>query len=131
LLVLPTGPLPPNPSEILGSQLFNNVLQQLKNIADIVIIDAPPLLPVTDAVALSVQVDGVLVVARHGTTLRAAAAEARGKLDSVGTNLVGFVLNAVPAREARTYYSDYYYNPHNSPGPAPPVQTEPRRDLTV
>ncbi|MGN6475396.1 MAG: polysaccharide biosynthesis tyrosine autokinase [Mycobacteriales bacterium] len=115
--VLPSGPLPPNPSEIVGSQLFNQILQQLTAIADIVIIDAPPLLPVSDALALSVQVDGVLVVARHGSTSRAAAHEARSRLDSVGANLVGYVFNAVPAREARSYYAEYYYGPRGRQAP--------------
>jgi capsular exopolysaccharide synthesis family protein len=117
--VLPSGPLPPNPSEILGSQLFNQLLLRLRDLADIVIIDAPPLLPVSDALALSVQVDGVLLVARHGVTPRAAAAEARNRLESVGANLVGYVLNAVPAREARSYYTEYYYGPHPRRGTAP------------
>lgn len=121
--VLPSGPLPPNPSEIVGSQLFNHVLQQLKEIADIVVIDAPPLLPVSDALALSVQVDGVLVVARHGVTSRAAAHEARSRLESVGANLVGYVLNAVPAREARAYYAEYYYGPRGRQA-APRVEAE-------
>jgi capsular exopolysaccharide synthesis family protein len=109
--VLASGPLPPNPSEIVGSQLFNHVLQQLSELADIVIIDAPPLLPVTDALAMAAQVDGVLIVARHGTTLRSAAGEARSKLEGIGANVVGYVLNAVPAREARSYYAEYYYRP--------------------
>lgn len=115
--VLASGPLPPNPSEIVGSQLFNRLLQQLQSIADIVIIDAPPLLPVSDALALSVQVDGVLIVARHGSTPRAAAAEARSRLESVGAHLVGYVLNAVPSREAKTYYADYYYSPRGRKAP--------------
>ncbi|HEX3898849.1 MAG TPA: polysaccharide biosynthesis tyrosine autokinase [Mycobacteriales bacterium] len=113
LEVLASGPLPPNPSEIVGSQLFNHVLQSLTEIADIVIIDAPPLLPVTDALAMAAQVDGVLIVARHGATLRSAASQARSKLDNVGANVVGYVLNAVPAREARTYYAEYYYRPQS------------------
>jgi capsular exopolysaccharide synthesis family protein len=113
LEILASGPLPPNPSEIVGSQLFNHVLQSLTEIADIVIIDAPPLLPVTDALAMAAQVDGVLIVARHGTTLRSAASQARSKLDNVGANVVGYVLNAVPAREARTYYAEYYYRPQS------------------
>jgi capsular exopolysaccharide synthesis family protein len=110
--VLASGPLPPNPSEIVSSQLFNHVLTSLAEMADFVIIDAPPLLPVTDALAMAAQVDGVLLVARHGSTLRSAASEARSKLDGVGANVVGYVLNAVPAREAQTYHAEYYYRPH-------------------
>jgi capsular exopolysaccharide synthesis family protein len=109
LKVLPSGPLPPNPSEIVGSQLFNQVLKSLADIADIVVIDAPPVLPVTDAVAIAAQVDGVLLVARYGKTLRSAASETRRKLAGVGANVVGYVLHAVPAREAHSYYAEYDY----------------------
>lgn len=109
LQVMASGPLPPNPSEIVGSQLFNQLLQSLSEIADFVVIDAPPVLPVSDAIAIAAQVDGVLLVARHGKTPRSAAAEARRKLAGVGANVVGYVLNAVPARDVNTYYSGYDY----------------------
>jgi capsular exopolysaccharide synthesis family protein len=109
LQIMASGPLPPNPSEIVGSQLFNQLLQSLSELADFVIIDAPPVLPVTDAVAIAAQVDGVVLVTRHGKTLRSSAAEARRKLTGVGANVVGYVLNAVPARDAHSYYAEYEY----------------------
>jgi len=109
LNVVASGPLPPNPSEIVGSQLFNQILKSLTEVADLVVIDAPPVLPVTDAVAIAAQVDGVLLVARHGKTLRSAASEARRKLTGVGANVVGYVLNAVPARDSLAYYAEYDY----------------------
>jgi non-specific protein-tyrosine kinase len=109
LNVVASGPLPPNPSEIVGSQLFNQILKSLTEVADLVVIDAPPVLPVTDAVAIAAQVDGVLLVARHGKTLRSAASEARRKLAGVGANVVGYVLNAVPARDSLAYYAEYDY----------------------
>jgi capsular exopolysaccharide synthesis family protein len=109
LQVMASGPLPPNPSEIVGSQLFNQLLQALSDVADFVVIDAPPVLPVSDAIAIAAQVDGVLLVARHGKTPRNAAAEARRKLAGVGANVVGYVLNAVPARDVNAYYSAYDY----------------------
>ncbi|HVT66066.1 MAG TPA: polysaccharide biosynthesis tyrosine autokinase [Mycobacteriales bacterium] len=109
LQVMASGPLPPNPSEIVGSQLFNQLLQSLAGIADFVVIDAPPILPVTDAVAIAAQVDGVLVVTRHGKTPRNAAGEARRKLAGVGANVIGYVLNAVPSRSAHSYYAEYQY----------------------
>lgn len=112
--ILASGPLPPNPSEIVGSQLFNRILRDLEDRADIVILDAPPALPVTDAVALAAQVDGVLLVARHGVTARTAAAEARQKFEGIGANIVGYVFNAVPGRDARASYSEYYYKPRRS-----------------
>jgi capsular exopolysaccharide synthesis family protein len=110
MLVLPTGrPLPPNPSEILGSQLMSWLLEQLSDMVDVVVIDTPPVLPVTDAVALSTQVDAVVLVARHGKTRRASAAEARRRLNAVDANVIGYVLNAVPNRQGDGYYADYSY----------------------
>jgi capsular exopolysaccharide synthesis family protein len=107
--LLASGPLPPNPSEILGSQSMTTLIDELAAVADIVIFDAPPVLPVTDAVVLSTQVDGVLIVARHGRTQRSLAAEAHRRLQGVGAHLVGFVLNAVPNSASRGYYEDYRY----------------------
>ncbi|HVV75216.1 MAG TPA: polysaccharide biosynthesis tyrosine autokinase [Mycobacteriales bacterium] len=108
--VLETGPLPPNPSEILGSQLFNGMLNQLAATADFVIIDAPPVLPVADAMTLASQVDGVLMVARHGRTERNAATEAHRRLTAVGARIVGVVFNAVPKLQTRHQYADYNYS---------------------
>jgi capsular exopolysaccharide synthesis family protein len=107
LPVMGTGPLPPNPAEILGSQAMAQLLEQLRELADVVVIDAPPVLPVTDAVALSTQVDGVVLVARDSRTNRHSIVEARRRLDGVGANVVGCVLNA--AKTSSDLYSDYTY----------------------
>ena len=108
--VLPSGrPLPPNPSELLGSRLMSGWPGTLAGRFDVVIIDTPPVLPVTDAVALATQVDAVLIVARHGATQRGPAAEARRRLEAVGAPVIGYVLNAVPARESAGYYASYRY----------------------
>lgn len=109
LHVLGSGPLPPNPSEILGSQLMVGVLEELHRYADVIVIDSAPLLPVTDSVALATQVDGVILVARAGKTQRSAAAEAWRRLDGVGANLVGCVLNGVSNLATGGYYADYEY----------------------
>ncbi|HVY09137.1 MAG TPA: polysaccharide biosynthesis tyrosine autokinase [Mycobacteriales bacterium] len=109
LKVLPSGPLPPNPSEILGSQFLNSLLGELSKRADIVILDAPPVLPVADAVTLGTQVDGVVIVVRHGMTPRGAAAAARRRLEAVGARLLGYVFNGVPRGETTGYYLDYRY----------------------
>jgi non-specific protein-tyrosine kinase len=108
LRVLACGPTPPNPSELLGSQRMADLIRALETQADLVIIDAPPVLPVTDAVVLSTQVDGVLLVSRYGATQRAQAAEARRRLDTVTANVVGCFLNAVPPSAASGYYDSYY-----------------------
>lgn len=121
LKVLASGPLPPNPSEILGSQFVNNLLGELAQWADVVIIDAPPVLPVADAVTLGTQVDGVVLVVRHGHTLRGAAAAARRRLDAVGVRVLGYVLNGVPKGETRSYYLDYRYG--YGYGPTSPRRT--------
>jgi capsular exopolysaccharide synthesis family protein len=107
LPVMGTGPLPPNPAEILGSQAMAAMLEHLREMADVVVIDAPPVLPVTDAVALSTQVDGVVLVARDSRTNRHSIVEARRRLDGVGANVVGCVLNA--AKTNSDLYSDYTY----------------------
>jgi capsular exopolysaccharide synthesis family protein len=115
LNVLACGPQPPNPSELLGSQRMSDLLRSLEAQADLVVVDAPPVLPVTDAVVLATQVDGVLLVGRYGVTQRAQAAEARRRLDTVTANVVGCFLNAVPSSAASGYY-DTYYTPHPPQG---------------
>src|SRR5690606_14453620 len=68
LQVLPSGPVPPNPSELLQSTAMHNLLRELRDRFDVVIVDAPPLLPVTDAAVLAAQVDGAVLILRHGKT---------------------------------------------------------------
>lgn len=93
LQVMTSGPLPPNPSEVLGSARMNTVLQQLTADADLVLLDAPPVIAVTDAVLLATKVDGVLLVIRAGQTKREHAERARDLLAKVNARLVGAVLN--------------------------------------
>ena len=106
--VLASGALPPNPSEMLGSVAMASLIERLGALADVVVFDAPPILPVTDSVVLSTQVDGVVLVARHGHTQKAQAAEARRRLEGVGANVVGCVLNAVPPSATHGNYEEYY-----------------------
>jgi capsular exopolysaccharide synthesis family protein len=112
--VLLAGPTPPNPSELLSSQAMVNVIDALRMQYDMVVIDAPPVIPVTDAVALAVHVDGVIVVARAGKTHLGSAVETRRRLDAVGANTVGSVLNAVKPSAALGYYQEYGYQPPQS-----------------
>lgn len=107
LMVLPAGALPPNPSEMLGSQAMTRLLSDLDEWADTIVVDAPPVLPVTDAVVLSTQVDAVILVVRAGKTQRGQAAEARRRLDGVGAHVIGSVLNAVKRSTAAGYYAAY------------------------
>lgn len=111
LLVLTSGPTPPNPSELLGSVSATETLEYLTANADIVVIDAPPVLPVADAVVLSTQVDGVIMVLRVGRTRRERAAEATRRLTVVGANIVGCVMNGTSAAASYGTYSGYHYEP--------------------
>jgi len=105
--VLPAGALPPNPSELLGSQRMSALVDDLVSRCDIVIFDAPPALPVTDAVVLSTQVDGTTLVVNYGRTTRNHAAEAARRISTVDAELVGFILNRRPKPDSSAYYSAY------------------------
>ncbi|MGW5264142.1 polysaccharide biosynthesis tyrosine autokinase [Microbispora sp. NPDC004025] len=122
LSVLPSGRIPPNPSELLGSRGMRSVLAQLTEEYDIVIIDAPPLLPVTDAAALSAVCDGALLVVRHGKTRREQVARAEELLSSIDARLVGTVLNFVPAK--RGDYYEYRYTQAEQETPKLPEPVE-------
>lgn len=107
LSILPSGPLPTNPSVLLGSPRMRLLIDELVGTCDIVIIDTPPLLPVTDAATLAASCDGVLLVAGCGRPRRQDMAHALDLLSSVGARLVGTVLNFAPDRRgnARDYPS--------------------------
>ncbi|MDX6215812.1 MAG: tyrosine-protein kinase [Frankiales bacterium] len=108
LIVLPAGTLPPNPSEIVGSQAMGRLIQDLHDYADVIVIDSPPVIPVTDAVVLSTQVEGVILVVRAGRTQRAQASEARRRLDGVQATVIGSVLNGAKRSSAAGYYAAYH-----------------------
>ncbi|WP_030923450.1 polysaccharide biosynthesis tyrosine autokinase, partial [Streptosporangium amethystogenes] len=107
LSVLPSGQIPPNPSELLGSGGMREVLAQLTAAYDMVIIDAPPLLPITDAAAIAALCDGALLVARYGKTRREHMARASELLSSINVRVVGTVLNFV--RSGNDAYHGYGY----------------------
>lgn len=110
LSVVPAGPIPPNPAEILQSDKFADLLRDLRNRFDRVVIDSPPVVPVTDAAVLSTQVDGAILVVRAFTTSREFAQEASRALQGVGGRIAGVVLNAVELdrSEYRHYHYSYY-----------------------
>lgn len=108
VFVLPSGSIPPNPSELLGSRHMTEVLSTLEERFDAVIIDTPPLLPVTDAAVLASTVDGTVLVSRCGRTTTTQARQAADSLKVVGARLLGCVLNMTPTRGADAYtYYDY------------------------
>lgn len=100
LEVLTSGPLPPNPSELLQTNAMAELISELRIRFDVVIIDSPPLLPVTDAALLASIADGVILVVRHGKTSREQVRAAVERLESVGSRILGVVLNMTPARAA-------------------------------
>jgi len=106
LQVLTSGPLPPNPSELLGSKKMKSLIEALKGKADVVLFDSPPAMVVTDAAVLAGQVDGVLLVTEAGNTRREIAQQAKEDLTKVGANVLGAVLNKLSLRGAGYYY--YY-----------------------
>ena len=93
LQVLTSGPLPPNPAEVLGSQRMLEVIAALKQRADIVLFDAPPVIAVTDALVLGTRVDGVVLVVDAGATRREHARRAKEQLEKLNIRIVGAVLN--------------------------------------
>lgn len=106
--VLPCGPIPANPSEILNSQMFADVLAEVAQRYDHVLLDSPPVMPVTDARILAASADATLLAVRAEKTQRKAAVFARDVLRSVGARLLGVVVNDVPRRKGLYgyYYSD-------------------------
>jgi len=110
--VVPCGPLPPNPSEMLGSDRMEALLKALRKRYDRILIDSPPITAVTDAVILSKYVDGVVVVIRAGDTVREVAKNSLNQLQAVGAHILGGVLNAVDIGKDKYYYY-YYYQYYN------------------
>ena len=96
LWLVPSGPLPPNPADILGSRKMEAVIAALKSRADAVLFDAPPVVAVTDAAVLGTKVDGVLLVVRAGHTRREHAQRAKELLERAHVRIVGAVLNDAP-----------------------------------
>jgi capsular exopolysaccharide synthesis family protein len=117
LHLITCGVLPPNPSELLGSQRMRQLLTSLSQMADVVILDSPPVVAVTDAAVLSNRVDGVVLVAFAGQTRRDVARQAVLNLQQAGANLLGGVLNGISKREGDYYYHQYYTpNRHEAAG---------------
>ncbi len=108
LVVLASGRVPPNPSELLGSHRMRDLIAQLSAHA-FVIVDAPPLIPVTDAAVLSHSTDGALIVATVGKTTYEALKKAQQNLDRAGGRALGVVLNRVPRKGAGAAYYGYQY----------------------
>jgi non-specific protein-tyrosine kinase len=114
LQVLTCGEVPPNPSELLGSQRMGQLMTRLEDVADVVLFDSPPVLAVADATVLSKRVDGLVLVTEAGQTRRGAAQQAVVNLRQAGARMLGAVLNGVSHKGGGYYY--YYSSYYHSPG---------------
>ncbi|ADU00741.1 polysaccharide biosynthesis tyrosine autokinase [Mycolicibacterium gilvum] len=138
LTVLAAGAIPPNPSELLGSQAARKLLNELRGQFDYVIVDSTPLLAVTDAAILAAGADGVLIMARFGQTKREHLTHAVASLESVGAPLLGAVFTMTPSRGGSSYsysYSYGYYGEDVGKRPSrttpPPVEVLARRSTKI
>ena len=115
LALLGGGPTPPNPSELLGSTAMADVLAELRRRYDYVLIDAPPLLPVTDAAIMSTMVDGSILVTGSGVVTKDQLDHALDTLENVSGKLLGLVINRIPKSRTGGYYDyRYEYKPNES-----------------
>jgi capsular exopolysaccharide synthesis family protein len=121
--VLTSGPIPANPNQLIGSETMANMIGQLEADYDLVIIDTPPVLPVADALNLSVKVDGVVIVTRLGETTRDRLRRTKESLANVHANIIGVVPNSAVQREDSAYSYAYRYR---SRGKAPDLPYAPR-----
>jgi capsular exopolysaccharide synthesis family protein len=104
LSIITSGPPPDNPSDLLGSERMDNLIDLLLQQADIVIFDCPPVEAASDAISLASRLDGALLVVDAGHTRRASAQRSRDALMSVGANLLGVVLNRLATSRSGYYY---------------------------
>lgn len=121
LSVLASGPLPPNPSELLGSAQMRQLLAHLRQQYDLVVIDGPPVLPVADAAAMANACDGAILIVRHSKTRREQVNDMTTALRTVDTRVLGTVLNMVPAK----HHGQYYYQEYSPSGGLPAASREP------
>jgi succinoglycan biosynthesis transport protein ExoP len=131
LVAIPTGPLPPNPADLLASSKLTEAIAELRTKFKFVVIDSPPVMAATDAVILSVQCDGVLLVVRSGETPKEAFTRTRDLLTSVKCHLLGVVLNAVDSSAPDYYYSYRYYPYSYGYGPQESMDTPQEEETQV
>jgi len=110
LSYIPSGPIPPNPSELIGSNLFKSMIQSLEERFDHIILDSPPVLGFADSVILSTSVDGVILVVLGGKTPRETLQRAKEVLHQVNAKILGVIINRIDIR--RSDYGYYYYRYH-------------------
>lgn len=105
--ILTSGPVPPNPSEMIGSEKMTSLLKQAGESYDYVLIDLPPVLPVTDAAVMSAKIDGMILVIGSGDVTPEEGKRTKEQLEQAGAHMIGVILNKVPVQHNRGY--NYYY----------------------
>jgi capsular exopolysaccharide synthesis family protein len=115
LFFVPAGPTPPNPAELVGSARMRDVLEELRDEYDFVILDSPPVLPVTDAVVLGREADGAVLVVKGHDTPRELLRRARDQLLQANVHLLGAVVNNVDLRWGDQYFYGRYYGSYYGP----------------
>ncbi len=110
LYYIPCGPIPPNPSELLGSDKMKTVIEELKQQADTIIFDTPPTIGFADSLVLANQMDGVVLLLSSGEVTRDAAKQAKLLLEKAKANILGVILNRVDVKREGYYYYYHYYN---------------------
>lgn len=114
LHIITSGPIPPNPAEILGSAKMNQFIEKASSVYDIIIFDSPPVNTVADASILSSIADGVILVVEAGVTAREAAILAKEQLEKINARILGVVLNKAKQSSEGYYYYYYYYGEGSS-----------------
>jgi len=112
--VLTGGPIPPNPAELVGSKRMKKLIEEVSKQFDVVLIDTPPIIAVTDAAIIAQEVDGVILVIASGEVNKEFAQRAKEQLDKVGAKILGAVLNKADMKTSDYYYYYYYHGSVNS-----------------
>ena len=114
--LIPSGPTPPNPSVLLASKQFKDLLERVSESYDYIIIDTPPINVVSDAMVLKESVDGILIVLRHGDTTFDDVDKCMKQIELANANMIGFVVNGVEnRRRSGSRYKNYDYGYGDSP----------------
>ncbi|MEW5900990.1 MAG: polysaccharide biosynthesis tyrosine autokinase, partial [Acidobacteriota bacterium] len=112
LFLINSGPVPPNPTELLGSEKMGKLVKELRQYFQCILFDSPPLLVVTDALALAPHTDGLILVVWGGKTPRESLRKAREQLDLMKIKPLGAIINHLNIRDHSYYYKDHYYHQH-------------------
>ncbi|WP_028273560.1 CpsD/CapB family tyrosine-protein kinase [Atopococcus tabaci] len=108
LYILTSGPIPPNPAEMLSSERMDRLQEEMESLFDLVIFDTPPLTAVTDAQIMAGKTDGVIFIVRNKVAIKEQILESKQLLEMVGANVIGAVMNRIDKKEDSYYY--YYGN---------------------